>query len=36
MTLQEWITLAVAILGVLHGPLSSQLLKALKSKSTTK
>ena len=36
MTLAELITLIVAILGVLHGPLSAQLIKMLTSKSKTK
>lgn len=27
MTLQDWITLIIAILGVLHGPLVPALLK---------
>lgn len=35
MTLQEWVTLAVAILGVLHGPLSAKLVGMFgKTKST--
>jgi len=36
MTLQEWITLVVAILGVLHGPLSAQLIKVLKGNKSAK
>lgn len=33
MTAQNYITLAVAILGVLHGPLGAQLITWLRSKS---
>lgn len=36
MTLQEWITLIVAILGVLHGPLSAKLLSTFSSNKGTK
>ena len=29
----QWVTLAIAILGVLHGPLGAQLIKALRSRN---
>lgn len=30
MNATEWVTLVIAVLGVLHGPLTGQLLAALK------
>lgn len=36
MTLQNWITLAVAIIGVLHGPATTSIINALGKNKTTK
>ena len=36
MTTSQIVTLIIAILGVLHGPLTSQLLAALKKSSPPK
>lgn len=36
MTLQNWITLIVAILGVLHGPATGALLKSLSKTKSAK
>lgn len=36
MTLQNWITLTVAILGVLHGPATTAIIGALSKNKGTK
>jgi hypothetical protein len=36
MSATEWVTLAIAVLGVLHGPLTGQLLAALKKSPPSK
>lgn len=36
MGTEQWITLVIAVLGVLHGPLTGQLLAAIKPKPKAK
>jgi len=36
MSTEQIVTLVIAILGILHGPLTSQLLAALKKPAKTK